>query len=350
MGLVKKILTVFCALLFWITAVPALIFFNFDRRAFSSETYQQVFANEGFYNRLPRVLAETINATSFNQSELPWVMRGMGLPAWEAFFRAMLPQETLKAMGEEALNSTFAYLNLETNSAEMSLLPLKASMAGNAGVEAVYALLDTQPDCTLAQITQMTVNLLTVQDFQLCNPPQQLHPILTPMIEAQMQSTALAIPDRVTLASAEGVVPENDPRLRLQNLRLFMRLTPLFPLGLLLLLSVIAVNSLRSWLDWWGIPFIVTGLTAVLIGAGGSPVIGGLLKRAITQRAPNFLPAAFSDYASDLAEAMVKALTRPILWQGLVLALIGLVMAAASYLLRRKQKSIPPSELKTMIE
>lgn len=350
MVIVKKVLATFCAILFSITAILALIFFNFDRKAFSSETYQQVFANEGFYDRLPRVLAEMINATSFNENELPLVMRGMGLQAWEAFFRAMLPQETLKAMGEEALNSTFAYLNLETNSAEMSLLPLKASMTSDAGVDAVYALLNTQPDCTLTQIAQMTVSLLSMQDFQFCRPPEQFHAILTPMIEAQMQTAALAIPDRVTLASAEGVAPENDPRLKLQNVRLFMRLTPLFPLGLLLLLSVIAVNSLKSWLDWWGVPFLATGSAAILVSISGSPVIGGLLRRAITQRAPNYLPAAFSNYASDLAAAMVKALTKPILWQGLVLALIGLVMVAGSYLLRRKQKSIPSSEQKTMIE
>jgi len=350
MGLIQKGLAALCAILFSITAVVALIFFNFDRKGFSAETYQQVFANDGFYNRLPRVLAETINASSFNENDLPLVMRGMGLQAWEAFFRAMLPQPTLNAMGKDALNSTFAYLNLETNSAEISLLPLKESMTSSAGVDAVYALLNTQPDCTLVQVGQMTINLLTVQDIQFCKPPEKLHPVLTPVIQAQMQVAAIVMPDKVTLASAEGVPPENDPRIGLQNLRVMMRLTPLIPLGLLLLLSVIAVNSIRSWLDWWGVPFLITGFVAIIISISGSPVIGELLRRMIAQRAPDYLPVAFSDYASDLAAAMVKALIKPILWQGLILALIGIVLITLSYLVRQRQNKIPPSEMKTVIE
>jgi hypothetical protein len=232
----------------------------------------------------------------------------------------------------------------------MRQFALKAAMTSGAGVDAVYSLLDTQADCTLAQVARMTVNLLAVQDIQLCKPPEELYPILTPLIQAQMQAAALALPDKITLTSAAGAAPENDPRLGLQNLRLFMRLTPLFPLGLLLLLSVTAVHSLKSWLDWWGIPFLVTGFAAALVSLGGSPVIGGLLRRAITQRAPNYLPAAFSDYASDLAAAAVKALAKPILWQGLVLALVGLIMVVVSNLLRREQKTITPSKQKTMVE
>jgi hypothetical protein len=39
------------------------------------------------------------------------VMRGMGRDAWDAFFRALLPPEVLQVMGNDVLNSTFAYLD-----------------------------------------------------------------------------------------------------------------------------------------------------------------------------------------------------------------------------------------------
>ena len=351
MDSLKRIVAACFAVLFVITAILALIFFNFDRRAFTSETYQQAFLKEGFYNRLPGVLAQVMTGTSIEEGELPIGMRGMSPRAWEAFFKVMLPEETLVAMGNEALNSIFAYLNMESDSAQMSLQPLKRSMTGPAGVEAVYSLLNAQPDCTLLQVAQMTINLITAQDMQFCKPPPELHPLLTPVIEAQMEVTAFVLPDEVTFASAQGVSPENDPRVRLQNARTLMRLTPLVPLGLLLALTLLAVHSLKSWLDWWGVPFLATGLSATLISLGGAPVIGGLLRQFITQRAGTYLPEVLTDYASDLASAMTQAIMRPVLIQGLVLAFLGLIMILVSkYMIHKPVSKIGgPSEENTIV-
>jgi hypothetical protein len=336
MNTLKKMMAAGCAVMFVITAIFALIFFNFDRRAFTTETYQQAFLKQGFYDRLPAVLAQTMTGASIDESELPIGMRNMSPQAWEAFFEVMLPEETLATMGNEALNSIFAYLNMRADSAQMSLQPLKSSMTGPAGVAAVYSLLNTQPDCTLLQVAQMTINLIAAPDIQFCKPPPELHPLLTPVIESQMEFTAFIMPDEVTFASAQGVSPENDPRVRLQNARTLMRLTPLVPLGLLLMLTLLAVNSLKSWLDWWGIPFLATGLSATLISLGGAPLIGGLLRRFITQRADAYLPEVLTNYASDLGSAMTQAIMRPVLIQGIVLMFLGLIMVLASRYMAHK--------------
>jgi len=198
---------------------------------------------------------------------------------------------------------------------------------------------------------QMTINLITAEDIQFCNPTPELHPLLTPVIDAQMEVTAFVLPDQVTFASVQGVSRENDPRVRLQNARTLMRLTPLIPLGLLLLLTLLAVNSLKTWLDWWGAPFLATGLIATLISIGGAPVIGGLLKRAITQRAPTYLPEVLTDYGSDLGSAMTQAVMRPVLLQGLALTLLGLIMILVSkYAVRRPVPKIEdPSQANTIV-
>jgi hypothetical protein len=351
MNSIKKTVASLMAGLFVIAAIFSLILFNFDRRAFTTETYQQAFLRQGFYERLPAVLAQAMNGASIDESELPIGMRGMSAGAWEAFFEVMLPEETLAAMGNEALNSIFAYLNMESDSAQMSLQPLKRSMTGPAGVQAVYSLLNAQPDCTLLQVAQMTINLLYAEDIQFCKPPPELHPLLTPVIEAQMEVTAFVIPDEVTFASAQGISRENDPRIRLQNARTLMRLTPLLPLGLLLALTLLAVNSFKSWLDWWGFPFLITGLLASLISLGGAPLIGGLLKRFITQRADAYLPEVLMDYAGDLASAMTQAIMRPVLLQGIGLAVIGSIMMLASRYMARKSvlKNQDPSQASTIV-
>lgn len=333
MDSLKKISGVLFAALFVITAVPALIFFNFDRRAFSAETYQTAFANTDFYNQLPAVMAQAMLSTNADQSQLPIVMRSMDKTAWEAFFRTLLPEETLKLMGDDILNSTFSYLNLRADSVQLSLIPLKVSMTSGTGVQAVYTLLNAQPDCTLEQVFQMTLDLLSKGEMQFCKPPAELYPMLTPAIQGQMEFATLAIPDQFILISAPA---ENDPREKLQTARLLMRLSPILPLGFLLMLTIAAVNSLKNWLRWWGIPFVITGLLACLMSLSGAPIFGTLFKTILVNKMPIYLPAILLDYAGDLASAMVQALLNPILWQGLILFFLGSGMAGISYLKKFK--------------
>jgi hypothetical protein len=334
MDSLKKLIGIIFAVLFISTAVPALIFFNFDRRAFSAETYQKAFANADFYNKLPDVMAETMLSTSTDTSQLPVVMRGMSQQAWEAFFRTMLPPETLKVMGDDVLNSTFAYLNLQADSVQLSLVPLKTSMVSDLGVQAVYALLNNQPDCTFEQITQMAFDLLTKSEMQFCKPPAELVPMLTPAIQGQMQVATLAVPDQINLLSAPL---ENDPRVKLRTARMAMRLSPIFPLGFLLLMTIFTVNSLKSWLSWWGVSFSITGILASLMSLGGAPIFGAIFQRILVNKMPAFLPVILLSYASDLASAMLRALLSPVLWQGLGIALIGLGMATTAYFISAKK-------------
>ena len=337
MSAIKKFIAAIFAVLFVITAVLALFLFNFDRRAFTTQTYQKVFANESFYNQLPAVMAEAMTSANSDQSKLPIVMQGMSTQAWESFFSAMLPPQAFKQIGDEALNSVFAYLSMETDSAQLSLVPLKTSMVSDTGVQAVFALLKTQPDCTLTQVGQIALDLATKQEMLFCNPPAEMTPLLAPIIQAQLQILSAAIPDQITLASSNGI---NDPRRKLQRARLIMRLSPLLPLGFLLLLTLFAVNSLKSWLKWWGFPFIVTGVTASLMGLSGAPIVGAIFQRILVARMPAFLPTILLNFASDLASAMLKTLLSPVFWQGLVIALIGLMMVVGSSFVKRNKRSV----------
>jgi hypothetical protein len=331
MKAIKKTFAVIFAILFVITAIAALIFFNFDRNAFSIETYQKAFVNADFYNKVPAIMAEVMASTTTNQEKLPIVMRGMSTPAWEAFFRSLLPQDVLKSMSDEALNSVFTYLNMQTNSAELSLTSIKTSMVSDIGVQAVLSLLKTQPECTLQQIGQITIDLFSNSQIQFCNPPEKLIPLLTPIIQGQMQMTALALPDQFTIISAPTA---NDPRPKLQNARMLMRLSPIVPLIFLFLMTILAVNSLKNWLKWWGFPFIITGGLASLMSLSGAPATGAIFQKILVTGMPAFLPTVMLDYSGNLASAMAQALLSPVLFQGLIISAIGLVMVAGAYFVK----------------
>lgn len=334
METLRKSIAAFCALSFVFTAVASLFLFNFDRRAFTAETYQRAFARDDFYNKLPAVMAEAMTSSGADQSRFPSMVQGMDRDTWEAFFRTLLPPEMLQVMGNDALSSTFAYFNLQTDTVLLNLAPLKASLTSDRGVQAVFSLLGTLPTCDLLQIGQMTLDLFSGGQIEFCNPPADLQPMLIPVIQGQLQFTAAAIPDQLVIVSAPL---QNDPRQRLKTARAYMRISPLLPVSFLLGILIFGVRSLRGWLNWWGIPLALTGVIAFVTALLGGPVFGGILQRLLLAQMPNYLPPILSDYAGDLASAMVQTLFSPVIWQGLALVLLGAGMQGAGYLLKKQK-------------
>lgn len=331
----KTLIEILFSALFVLTAVLALIFFNFERKAFKAETYQKVFANQDFYNRIPSLLAETMISSFTNTEQFPLTMQGMTTQAWDEFFRTLLPPESLKLVGDSVLNSVFSYLNQESDSVTISLQPIKANMGTDLGTQAVLNLLKTQPACTLEQVTQMTFSLLTSQEIAFCNPPDELAPLLTPVIQIQLQATASIIPNEMILVSAENT--QTDPRQRIQIARILMRFSPLVPLGFLILLTITTLSSLKNLLKWWSISFLATGFISIFLGIIGAPIIGLILNWLI-RRASTALPNIISSYAGELGSALAGSILLPILLQGVVIFFFGAGMSGAWFLIRQRNK------------
>jgi len=318
--------------LFVVTAVLALLLFNLDRRGFAADTYRRALATQEFYDRFPTKLAQALAVATGERGNLPVVIKGLPVESWEVFVRALLPPETLRPLGDQALESIFEYLNGNTDVAQVSLSPLKAKMNGESGVQAVFLLLGTQPDCTLTQVAAMTLALLQQSTIQLCNPPAGIHGLITPLVQAQLALAAAALPEQVVFADARASSPASDPRQRLRRVRLLMRLSPLIPLALLLGITLLTVRTLVDLLRWWGLPISLTGALAALLSLTGAPVVGLLLRPILVRTMAAYLPAILLDYAGDLAAAMVDELLKPLLWQGLVLAVTGIAMLAIALL------------------
>ncbi len=317
-----------------ITTSAGLVLFNLDRHGFSPKVYRQVFATEKFYERFPAKIAEYLVAGTSESSDFPIVIRGFSTADWEVFLRALLPPETLKGMGDQALESIFDYLNLKTDIAQVSLAPVKSSLASDRGVHAIFLLLGTQPECTLAQVTSMTLAVLQQGELIFCNPPQPFTSLLTPLVEFVLKSTTTFLPEQVVLASQIKTTAENDPRTRLQFYRQLMRLSPLIPMALLICILGLVVRSTRSWLQWWGIPLTVAGLTSMLLAFSSAPALGRILQHILILYLPVYLPKILLEYGSELASAMVRELLLPVLRQGGFVALTGGIMLLVSLFLK----------------
>jgi len=328
-----------CAVLFVISAVGALLLFNIERKAFSSEAYKQAFENQNLYERMPEVLATAISASITEGGNTNPLLGILSMEDWGKSIKALLPPDELKSITNNALDSIFDYLNGKSNSAVVSLTSLKGYLTGGAGVNAVVQLLRTQPDCTTEQLMQIALGALAGDNIVFCNPPDEVMGLVTPMIGSQLQLITLAFPDEVTIISGEKSNTPDDPRIQVNRTRSAMKLTLVFPFMFLLATTIFAVRSLREWLTWWGWSFTFTGGISLLIALLGSPVIGLIIGLAMQKKTYAFIPPTLITTIQETASEVAHQILIPVTVEGLVLLLLGAGMISATIFIARKGSS-----------
>ena len=332
-----KLIAGVCAILFVATGVIALLFFNVERKAFSSATYKQAFENQKLYERMPAILAGALSTSIAGNQNAGAYLKAFSAADWEASISSILPPEELKALTDDALDATFDYINGKTDSAVVSVLPIKRHLTGESSVEAVKQILRAQLACTTEQLTQIAIGVLTGKDFILCNPPEEALGLITPLIESQLQFVTSTFPNEVTLISNARSGTPDDPRLRLNKARLIMKVTPILPLAFLIGIIIFAVRNLTGWLNWWGGPLLMTGASSLVIAVLGSPVIGFIVERFMQTQGAGFMPPIFLSTIRETASAVTGQILRPMVIEGLILALLGLVMVVLAAFMKKRE-------------
>jgi len=336
MQTIGKILAGICAVLFVVTGVAALLLFNIERKAFSSASYKRAFENQKLYERMPAILTSALSTSipeNGNANPALKILAGEGL---EISISALLPPEELKTLTDEALDSIFAYLNGEADSAGVSLTSFKTHLASPAGADAVLNILESQPDCTTAQLLQMTLGAITGSEFIFCNPPPEVTGLVRPLLETQLAFTAALLPDQITLISGSQSGTENDPRVRLNRVRAIMKLTPILPMGFLVGIVIFAVRSLLDWLRWWGYPFFITGLISLAVSILGAPIVGWIIQQVIEIQAEQFTSPILLSTLRETTSAVARQILNPVAIQGFLLTFLGFAMILAAYFLKRR--------------
>lgn len=338
-----------CAVLFVVSSVLVLLVFNIEAQAFSSRTYKQAFEEQRLYERMPGILATALTTyIAQTGSALPF-LQVLTVEDWQNNIALLLPPEELKAMANSALDSTFDYLNNRSDSIVISLAPVKAQLAGDAGIQLVLQILRRQPACTPDQLTQMALGLLGGQ-IALCNPPEEAIGLMLPFIQTQVQSMIGIFPNELTLLSPALRGTPADPRVQLNTVRTVIRFTPLIPMLFLLGIVVFTVRSWIDWLTWWGWPLMFAGGASALIGLFGSPLIGGILRLLIQTQGAFLIPPALASTIAETASEVARQMLIPVGVQGLILGVVGLGMVIlATFLSRRPGEQIiyeqPPDYL-----
>lgn len=332
MQTIGKFLAALCAVLFVMSSVVVLLLFNIERKAFSAETYKQAFENQRLYERIPALLASMLSTSvAENPNAIP-LLRALRVEDWQASISTLLPPEELKTVADSALDATFDYLNGKTDSAVISLVPVKTHLAGESGLQVVRQFLNLQPQCTAEQLTQIALGLLGGQII-LCNPPEEAIGLMAPFIQAQLQAMTAIIPNEIAFIPGTTSNTPQDPRLKLNAVRSAIKLTPFIPAIFLFGIVVFAVRTFKEWLIWWGWPIMIAGGISALIALIGSPVIGWILQLLIQNQGTIFIPSILAASIGETTSAVARQMLAPVVIEGFILALLGLGMVIVSILL-----------------
>jgi len=329
---ISKTLAGICAFLFVITGAAALLLFNVEQKAFSSETYKQVFRDQGLYQKVPALLASVVGNS--NNSSLLGLLDQSQL---ETVISTLVPPQQIETMTDEVLDSTFDFINGKTDEVTVSLSPFKQNMVSEAGVQAFQKIIDTQPECTAEQLLQIGLGLLSSSSdgLLLCKPPQEVMGLVTPMIGSQLQFIALGIPDRVTLVTADQLGANRDFRRTLSIIRLFMVFSPILPVIFLLGIALLAVRSLNEWLRWWGVPLFLLGMLGVLVAITGAPIVQWMVNTLIAQSGFQ-LPTAILSLLPNIVGAVARQILNPIVIEGMIILVIGAGMSVMGFFLKQR--------------
>ena len=281
---------------------------------------------------------------SQNQNGMPAFMETLTAANWATIINLLLPPQDLQSMLEGGLDQTFAYLNGETDTVSLSLVKLREHLAGPAGSEILLVLIHSQPACTTEVLEKIIVGL-TNGEILLCNPlDDQTISLILPILQEPLTSLVNKIPDEATLIDPPSAgSPEpgsgpfgSDPITTLRIVRRVVSLSPILPLAFLLLITSFGVRSFKSWLQWWGIPILITGLITLALAGITMLTLNWSWNTFIVTHIPSYLPTAIADIGHEVVIFIVGTVVRSVVIQAVILTFVGLLAWAGSFFVKSR--------------
>jgi len=330
----SRFLAVSFAGLFILGTGLAFVFYNVEQSVFDAELYIRAFEKENLYQRLPDLTAQALSiAAQKAESDDPLVLlRNLSEDEWKTFMEGLFPPAQLRILAEDTIRQIMAYLNGKSDSVAISLTSLKNHMISPQGINAIYDVIKSQPDCTAEQLAAIA---LGQQDMVLCNPPETFLLFdLQPLIEAEIKAVVLSMPEQVVLITTDF---NSTKSLRdLNNLRTILRISPIIPMMCLLMITVITVRSFSDWLNWWGYPLWLAGLFSMGLIIISGPLTNWMFQTFVVPVFSEALPLDIQDMLKDIVTTIAFDAVLPTARMAGLLIFIGLSMVAIAFIFRKK--------------
>jgi hypothetical protein len=353
-----------CAIAFVISGLMALILINLQSHFLNPDTYTSILDEQAIYDRLPAILADQIaysmtynpcnenpeqcedeNPGSVEDSGPPAYLKNLSKEDWEQMLSLILTPEWTKSQVESSLDQFFHFIesNHEKLAITISLAGLKANLTGQKGMEFIRILIEAQPPCTetlLGILLDAAAGDFTPDQLLLCQPPKEILDRLTPTMQAALDLVIDDIPDQAILGNkvCGGGKAGSDsdsseaPVISFRTIRTLIRFSFLLPLLFLSLLTLFAVRSLRDFLIWWGIPFIILGLSALGMGLFAFPLLDWGLETFVLGRLPGAIHPDTIELITESVKLLMHSFVQVIANQAALIAFLGLSLTGVGLL------------------
>ena len=271
-------------------------------------------------------------------SGMPFFFQILTAEDWQFIISNLLPPEDLKTMTDGTLDQLFAYLDGKTDKVTVSLVKIRERLAGQAGADLITHLMNSQLPCTLQELAQIISGIFE-GSVVLCKPPEVMASLEIAVLQNLLKTAAAQIPDTAFLISSPSVITPPSgtgplgatPIATLLTIRLYLRLSPLIPLIFLLLVTLFAVRSIKSWMRWWGIPILISGVLTLGLGFSMLLVINSIWTNYIVPRIPPFFPPNIVVLGQALVRSILGKITGQIILWAIIILAIGLAAWIGSY-------------------
>jgi hypothetical protein len=372
----RTILTWIFAILFVISAVGLIFSFFPIGKLLNPEFYQQAMADVNIYQRLPDAIANqlAVNLTpAAGDSDSGISLVVLNDQEWEAILIDLIDPDWLQSQTEGVIDQVFELLLVSNDPLntpiEFSVSEIKESIAGPEGVQAINQIIEAQPPCSLDQLVglvQVGLGMENTIGSILCRPPDFILAEINPLVESFLMATMDQIPEtiefhiplsqlenqspEISQVEDQGYIPESLQRLRQVNtLRSW---SPLLPIISLLLMTLVAVRSLRDFMAWWGGTLFTAGSISLIFSA--------ILVPAFTWAIETYLPMdLINSYNmpeilvnigfTDLYFELVNQLQMSIIIPAGIMTAIGFALLLGLLLLSRISPKVKPQPEKSQV-
>ncbi|MBL7163689.1 MAG: hypothetical protein ISS57_13905 [Anaerolineales bacterium] len=268
---------------------------------------------------------------------------------WSTIREQVLPNDILEEWTSIAVDGTYEWIDSEDRVPDISwnTKTFKERVHSEYGVNAIQVIYDAMSPCSEDEISDFKTRLAAAPPgtdvlYNLCqfldafgeDQKSDYHESLIQVVEEIPDTFALS-EELARTQDTQGIGPEII-KAQLLMVRLLMRLAPLIPVVLLLLLLAFAVRSLAELGRWWGIPVMLGGaLLLVLSLIYRATLIGVLTVGPLSE-----VPPLVREEAISALMILADEVFHPLMWQSIIVVVLGLILIVAGAVVRPKPAAV----------
>jgi hypothetical protein len=370
--IISKVFAFFFAFLFFAVTILAMLSFNLNHLVLQPSIYESALQNFKVYQKLPTLLSQEIvfllsnpgnpaltepqNQSSENDqtdpgaAEIPGYLKMLNQQDYEKVVLALLPSDKPQMMMESLIRQVLSLLNGETTSISLSWIDAKNQLAGQPGVDLVFLIMDSKPACTAEQIIELSrTTEVNLDKIMVCNPPNEIRPLITPQIKNALAQISESFPDETSfnlsdLQSEKKSSPDTQPLVYvsstplqvIKGVRLAMRLSSALALFLLFSLTLLEVRSIRDLMVWWGVPFFVIGISGLGLASVTLPFTHWFFQTFILSRIQAFLVPVIVETGQQVIQYVAGKYSQWLVIESGMFLILGVTAFITMLKLKRK--------------